>query len=110
MRHHLFRTNRFRSFFRPRLTRLESRDVPTVFTVTNTNDNGAGSLRQAVLDANSTAYPDADSISFDAGLVSSGDATISLTTFDTGLDSLGAGPSAFIVTSPITITGPSGEN
>src|SRR5262245_44011672 len=110
MRHQSFRSNRFRSLFRPRLTQLESRTVPTVFTVTNTNDSGAGSLRQAVLDANSAAYPDADSIVFDAGLVSGGDASISLTTFDPGLDSAGAGPSAFVITSPITITGPSGEN
>jgi hypothetical protein len=26
--------------------------VPSIFTVTNTNDSGAGSLRQAILDAN----------------------------------------------------------
>jgi hypothetical protein len=34
------------------------------FTVTNTNDSGAGSLRQAVLDANAAAG--ADTIVFDA--------------------------------------------
>ncbi len=34
------------------------------FTVTNTNDSGAGSLRQAVLDAN--AAPGDDVIEFDA--------------------------------------------
>jgi titin len=33
---------------------LEERAVPTTFTVTNTSDSGAGSLRQAILDANST--------------------------------------------------------
>ncbi len=32
------------------------------YTVTNTNDSGAGSLRQAMIDANATA--DTDSISF----------------------------------------------
>ena len=35
----------------------------TTFTVTNTNDSGAGSLRQAILDANAT--PGADAIEFD---------------------------------------------
>ena len=45
-----------------------------VFTVTNLFDSGAGSLRQAIFDAN--AQEDADEISFDAGL-SGG--TISLT-------------------------------
>jgi hypothetical protein len=34
----------------------------TTFTVTNTNDSGAGSLRQAIIDAN--ANPGADSIGF----------------------------------------------
>ncbi|WP_376695176.1 choice-of-anchor D domain-containing protein [Wenzhouxiangella sp. EGI_FJ10305] len=36
------------------------------FTVTNNNDSGAGSLRQAVLDANASAG--ADEINFDAGV------------------------------------------
>jgi hypothetical protein len=35
----------------------------STFTVTNTNDSGAGSLRQAILDAN--AAPGADTIAFD---------------------------------------------
>jgi hypothetical protein len=35
----------------------------TTFTVTNTDDSGAGSLRQAILDANST--PGSDTINFD---------------------------------------------
>lgn len=37
-----------------------------VFTVTNTNDEGAGSLRQAILDAN--ASPGADAINFGSNL------------------------------------------
>jgi len=41
-----------RNRFRPFLRRLETRDTPTVFTVTNTLDAGPGSLRQAVIDAN----------------------------------------------------------
>ncbi|MES1264447.1 MAG: hypothetical protein ABUU24_02210, partial [Variovorax sp.] len=44
------------------------------FTVTNLNDNGANSLRQAVLDANAAAG--ADTITFQAGLTG----TITLTT------------------------------
>src|SRR6476620_8609971 len=34
------------------LHHLEERVTPTTFTVLNTNDAGAGSLRQAILDAN----------------------------------------------------------
>src|SRR5262249_16398822 len=42
-----------RPAFRPRVELLEDRCVPTIF-VTNTLDSGAGSLRQAILDANAT--------------------------------------------------------
>jgi hypothetical protein len=49
--------------FRPRLQSLESRVVPTPFTVTNANDAGPGSLRQAILDTN--AMTGLDTISFD---------------------------------------------
>src|SRR5262249_8362097 len=45
---------------RPRLTPLERRDAPAVFTVSSTADSGEGSLRQAILDAN--APPGADQI------------------------------------------------
>jgi hypothetical protein len=41
---------------------IEDRLTPSIFLVTNLNDAGAGSLRQALLDANST--PGADSINF----------------------------------------------
>jgi hypothetical protein len=50
---------------RPRrllLELLESRDAPAVFTVTTTADAGAGSLRQAILDAD--AHSGLDTISF----------------------------------------------
>jgi hypothetical protein len=47
------------------------------FTVTNTNDSGAGSLRQAILDAN--ANPGADTIAFD--IPGGGVQTIVLTTW-----------------------------
>src|SRR5947209_3085021 len=42
---------------------LESRQLPATFLVSNTGDDGPGSLRQAILDANSTAG--ADTIGFD---------------------------------------------
>jgi predicted outer membrane repeat protein len=41
---------------------------PLVFTVTNTNDAGAGSLRQAVLDANAHLATGPDTISFAPGV------------------------------------------
>ena len=37
------------------LETLESRVVPANFTVTNTNDSGAGSLRQAIIDSTPTS-------------------------------------------------------
>jgi hypothetical protein len=51
--------------FRARLLvqALESRVAPAVFTVTNANDAGPGSLREAILDAD--AAPGADTIAFD---------------------------------------------
>ena len=39
----------------------------TTFTVTNTNDTGAGSLRQAILDANASAGPDVIGFSIGSG-------------------------------------------
>jgi hypothetical protein len=50
-------------------------DVLATFTVTNTNDSGAGSLRQAILDANALAG--ADSITFN--IAGAGVHTITLT-------------------------------
>jgi parallel beta-helix repeat protein len=50
---------------RLRLEGLEERAVPATFTVTNTNSSGAGSLRQAILNAN--ASPGADTIAFNIG-------------------------------------------
>ncbi len=53
---------------RPRrllLELLESRDAPAVFTVTTTADSGAGSLRQAILNANANAG--VDTIRFQIG-------------------------------------------
>src|SRR4051812_46721037 len=47
------------------LEALERRDVPSTFTVININDSGAGSLRQAITDANNHANSGGpDQISF----------------------------------------------
>jgi hypothetical protein len=56
-----------RAGFRPRLESLEDRSVPATFTVSSLADNGAGSLRQAVVDANAQAG--ADTIDFAEGLL-----------------------------------------
>src|SRR6266446_6421426 len=51
----------YRRTSRPCLELLEDRCMPSTFTVLNTSDGGAGSLRQAILDANflaNTGGPD----------------------------------------------------
>jgi hypothetical protein len=50
---------------RPTVEALEDRRLPSVFTVTNTADSGAGSLRQAILNANSN--PGTNTIQFSIG-------------------------------------------
>src|SRR6478609_1399547 len=62
---------------RLRLLALERRDAPAVFTVLNANDSGAGSLRDAITQANATVA--ADTINFDTGVFSTPQ-TISLLT------------------------------
>src|SRR5437762_2210933 len=61
------RATRYRPAPRCRLhlEALEDRTLPSTFTVLNLADSGAGSLRQAVLDAN--ANPGADVIAFAVG-------------------------------------------
>lgn len=49
--------------YRPHVERMEDRCLLSVFTVTNTEDAGAGSVRQVLLDANTT--PGADRSAFD---------------------------------------------
>ncbi|MFM9960722.1 MAG: beta strand repeat-containing protein, partial [Planctomycetaceae bacterium] len=66
------------------------------------------SLREAIRLANANA--DASVITFAPGLFTGGDQSISLSLFDTGLDSTEAGATAFIVSTPITINGPTGDN
>src|SRR5262249_48884660 len=48
--------------FVPRLEALEDRTLPSTYTVLNLADSGPGSLRQAILDANT--HPGADAIRF----------------------------------------------
>jgi hypothetical protein len=59
------RRPRSRARCRPRLELLEDRTLPSTFLVSNVADNGAGSLRQAILDAN--AHAGADVIDFAIG-------------------------------------------
>jgi titin len=56
---------RRRQVSRPHLEALEGRWVPSTFLVTTTDDAGAGSLRQAILDANAT--PGTNEIHFAIG-------------------------------------------
>ena len=44
--------------FIPNLLKLEDRITPATYTVTNNNDSGAGSLRQAIINANLTLAND----------------------------------------------------
>jgi hypothetical protein len=84
---------------RPRLNLepLEDRTAPAVFMVSNLNDGGAGSLRQAIADANAAA--DADTIIFAAGLAG----TINLTL--PGADNTNSGGDLDIL-NPVSIQGP----
>src|SRR5207248_2953595 len=78
---------------KPLLQALEGRVVPATFTVTNTANSGAGSLRQAILDANAASGPDTVIFS-----LPSGPQIISLQT---------ALPTIF---DPLTVLGPGAAN
>jgi hypothetical protein len=79
---------------------LEDRQAPAVFTVTDPGDSGPGTLRQAILDANNeAAHPGPDTITFAPALAG---AAITLTTAD---PSAADSPSAFAISSAITIDG-----
>ncbi|MGA2750420.1 MAG: choice-of-anchor Q domain-containing protein [Verrucomicrobiota bacterium] len=82
----------------PRRVRL----LPSLpFTVVNFSDNGPGSLRQALLDNGIFS-----SIIFSNGLFSASAGVVQLSTVgDTTF-----GPSAFIITNHVSITGPIGSN
>src|SRR5438552_8537751 len=84
---------------------LEDRSVPATFTVTTLADAGAGSLRAAIAQANTDATP--DTIVFDPsvrGGVVALETPDPATTATTSAQKL-AGPSALVVTTPVTIQG-----
>jgi parallel beta-helix repeat protein len=69
---------RRRPFLSLQLEALEDRQLPATLTVMNTNDSGAGSFRQALIDANNTtANPGQNTINF--SIATSSVQTISLT-------------------------------
>ena len=69
-------SSRIRSRHRPRFDLLEERTLLSSFVVSNTGDSGPGSLRQAILDANSQGG--AETITFDPTAFASAQ-TITLT-------------------------------
>ncbi|MCX7417987.1 MAG: hypothetical protein NT013_00410, partial [Planctomycetia bacterium] len=83
-----------------------------VDTLTNVDDSNTSSgnlsLREGVRLAN--ADSNASTITFASSLFTGGDQTITLTQFDTGLDTTEFGATALIVSTAITINGPTGEN
>ncbi len=94
-------TSPFRTPHLPlRLEPLEDRTTPATFTVTNLNDAGAGSLRDAVDRANVTTG--ADTIVFDSAVRGG---TVKLTTFANPPTGNFAGPTALVVFDDIIIQG-----
>ncbi len=100
----------------------ESRVLLSSLTVNSLEDNltsgdGLVTLREAILAANTDATTDlgqtgsgADTIVFDASLVAGGDITVLLSLFDTGLDNNEVGPTAFSISSEISIIGSTSAN
>ena len=88
-----------------------------IITVTTLADSGAGSLRQAITDANSQVgiYVGANTIQFDSSLFTGGDQTITAL-FANRQTTAGVtttnwyGPTAYRITSNISIPAPTGNN
>jgi Right handed beta helix region len=92
---HSRKRNRSSSFrVKPRLLTFESRIAPAVFTVLNANDTGAGSLRDALTQANATVA--SDIINFDPAFFST-PRTIALAT-------------SLTVSQDVSIVGPGAAN
>ena len=94
---------------------------PGAIVVTSLADNetsdGLVTLREAIRAAltdssvdGSVAGSGPDLIEFDSNLVTNGNATIELALFSPGTNTFAFGPTAFLITNNITISGPSGEN
>jgi hypothetical protein len=82
---------------------LEDRSTPSAFNVTNLNDSGAGSLRDAIAQANDEASnPGPDTIRFD---VTVRGGSVNLTTFVDPQAGTIAGPTGLVVSSSVTIAG-----
>src|SRR3954447_25887888 len=84
---------------------LEDRTVPATITVTTLADDGPGSLRVAVAQANTDPPP--DTIVFDPSVRGG---AVSLATPDPATTAAAnaqklAGPSALVITTPVTIQG-----
>jgi hypothetical protein len=89
IRRHVHRkTDRRRVPFRPLVEVIEGRVLLATFTVANVNDSGAGSLRQAILDADATT--DTDTIVFSIG---------------SGLQTIEPTSALPLITEPVTLDG-----
>jgi FG-GAP repeat len=77
-----------------RLESMESRLAPAIFNVTNLNDSGTGSLRQAVVDANSNSGFDTVLFGFTTGTITLTSGDIQITD---ALDIFGPGSSKLTV-------------
>jgi hypothetical protein len=81
--------------YRPQVEFLEGRLAPAILTVLNTNDSGPGSLRQALLEAQST--PENDLVTFAAGVTGTIQLASQLPSLDSGIDLEGPGPANLTV-------------